>query len=191
MHTNTERALVDTYTCNEIAFAVSECGYQLLDVYELIAYTKFEKIFTNFMTFLASQKIRYSGPPTDSLNTEKDLRTFCDNINDKMGFNHQYTKITPANLKTNTVRRNLVKEALNSLLGKMSQDSHVSSNLILSCEDELNRIITNPMYDIDYIQSVGERLVHVQVKRKAGFERINRKASLCVGKYCENFFLLN
>ena len=151
-HTDDERSITDCFTCNEIAFAVEECDYQLLEVYELLAYFQFEKIFSQFMTFFASQKIRYSGIP-HNIKTEKEINDYCEKINSKMGFNHKYTKITPDNIKTNVIRRNLVKEALNSILGKMSQDSHVSSNLIINSEDELQRIIQNPTYKVEYIQT--------------------------------------
>ena len=179
-HTEEERSIIDCFTCNEISFAVEECDYKLLEVYELLAYFIFEKIFAKFMTFFASQKIRYSGLP-QNVKTENEVEDYCAKINDKMGFNHKYTKITPDSIKTNIIRRNLVKEALNSILGKMSQDSHVSSNLILASEDELQRIIQNPTYNVEYIQSVGEKLVHIQVKRNDGFEKINRKACLPIG----------
>ena len=185
-HNEEQRAIIDCYTCNEVAFAVEHCGYQLLNVYELLAYSKFEKIFSKFMTFFASQKIRFSGAPSD-IKTEEQLRLYCNNINQKMKFHHKFTRLMPDNIKTNTVRRNLVKEALNSILGKMSQDSHVASNLILDSEDELQRLIQNPIYKIDYLQTVGERLIHAQVKRAEGFERINRRACLTLGAYITSY----
>ena len=185
-HNDEERAITDCYTCNEIAFAVEKCGYQLLKVYELLAYSKFEKIFSKFMTFFASQKIRYSGFPSD-IKTEEEMKLYCNSINQKMGFNHKFTKLIPQDFKTNIIRRNLVKEALNSILGKMSQDSHVSSNLIIESEDELQRLVQNPIYKIDYLQTVGEKLVHVQVKRNEGFERINRRACLTLGAYITSY----
>ena len=37
-HTDNERSFVETYTIQEVAFAVNTCGYVVVQIYELLCY---------------------------------------------------------------------------------------------------------------------------------------------------------
>ena len=71
-------------------------------------------IFTNFLKFLSSIKIRCGGFP-ENCSTEAEKLAYCNHVNKEMEFYSNYgLNITPDNVEANATKKNCAKEALNS-----------------------------------------------------------------------------
>ena len=69
---------------------------------------------------MGNKKIKHSGYPPE-IKTDEEKRQFCQKVNEEMNFKEESLKLTPENVQFNSVQRNVSKEGLNSILGKMSQ----------------------------------------------------------------------
>ena len=96
---------------SEIGYAI-ELGYILLEVQEAIVFKKLEYVFSDFMRFLASCKIRYSKIPPSY---KHDLQKYCDFVNEKMDFTHKDDILTPELLVENTSTCKMYKDLSNLL----------------------------------------------------------------------------
>ena len=77
-------------------------------------------IFAKFLTYLGSLKIKNSGYPPEA-ESEEDKIKYCQEINEQMNFEEDCLKLNLQNVEFNSIQRSITKEALNSILGKMSQ----------------------------------------------------------------------
>ena len=69
-HSDSERALVSTWTSVEIEFA-SSLGYKVLKIYEFFVYTETSFLFKNFYTKLARIKLESEGFPDNAVTLEQ------------------------------------------------------------------------------------------------------------------------
>ena len=69
---------------------------------------------------MGNKKIKYSGYPPEIKTNEEKLK-FCERVNKEMNYKEDSLKLTLNNVEFNSVQRNVSKEGLNSILGKMSQ----------------------------------------------------------------------
>ena len=79
-HDMNQRKFSGVYTLSEIAYSL-ELGYKLIELQEAIVFKNLEYVFSDFMRFLASRKIRFSKVPSSY---KQDLKKYCDFVNEKM-----------------------------------------------------------------------------------------------------------
>ncbi len=53
-HNDEERAITDVWTTSELHFAISQCQYQILEMFEATLYCQTKPIFVEFYTLLAT-----------------------------------------------------------------------------------------------------------------------------------------
>jgi hypothetical protein len=114
-HTDKEREWTSTYCTDELVHAV-ELGYTIEKIWEGVIYTEFTALFTSFLSLFQSYRMRNSGFPTGAV-TESQKWEYCNSMNDAMGFNNEYTRITPDMVCLNLPNRVYFKLIVNSLLG--------------------------------------------------------------------------
>ena len=73
-------------------------------------------LFTKFVQYLSSIKIRYGGYP-ENVKTRKQKLKYCEKINAEMGFNHPSLKLSPNDIEINEIKKQCAKDALNSEYG--------------------------------------------------------------------------
>jgi hypothetical protein len=116
-HDIMERALTDTWTSPELAYAVRELGYKVLEYFELMLYTEKAPILKTFTTLLAFHKIRFAALP----GTVSDLQLYCDKINEEMQFQQVIGKLLePRHLSPSKLMRQFFKKALVCWIGNFS-----------------------------------------------------------------------
>lgn len=111
-HSEDERAFVETYCSNELAYAVEKLNYKVLDIYEAVIYTKTANIFARFFKIFSSFRLRYSGWPS-GCDTQEQKELFCLQMNAAMGFDEECLKIYPHMITYNTAQKDFWKTLLN------------------------------------------------------------------------------
>ncbi len=116
-HSVDERAFVGTYCTDEILYAVEKLGYEILDIYEIVAYTEKSDLFSVFFSVFSSLRLRFSGFPKGVV-TDEQKQLYCDELNLRMGFKDVFTILHPHMITLNESERQFYKLLLNSLLAK-------------------------------------------------------------------------
>ena len=155
-------------------------------------------IFSNFVKYLSSTKIKNSGFPPD-VKTEDEKLDYCKKLNKKMKFTHPSLGLSPKMITFDSIKKNCAKDALNSnnssnynmlflnyvnylgVLGKLSQDPNQGDSLILRSQMELEKILNNAAYEISDFSLIGEKLACVKVKRRQGYEQFSRRGNVILG----------
>ena len=100
-----QRCWRETYTCSELAYAVTKLKYTLFNIEEGLLYDTLLPIFKDFMQLMSSLKIRYSKIPTPR---KGDLEAYCQEINEKMKFK-QNDVLKPSLLSPNEFQCSFIK----------------------------------------------------------------------------------
>ena len=124
-HDQNERSIVGVYCINEIVYAVQHYKYEIMQIFEIYAFTQRAQVFKNFMTFLGAKKIRHSNYPKN-IKTDEDKQAYCDYVNKKMKFDPSIS-ITPENIDNNEYQKQATKNGLNSVLGRFNIICYVSN----------------------------------------------------------------
>lgn len=152
-HNIFDRALNGTYCISEINFALS-LGYKILKIFSCIIYEDNEPILRNFLSVLGFEKLTSS-----NFEPNFDL----DKMKNKMFFKKD---LKPEMFKESKQKRNFIKLALNSFLGKFSQRSDHIINKIVSSESEISKYFYSKTFEITSLFAINENFCQIQLKRK-------------------------
>ena len=157
-HEVEDRALVGTWTMNEIRKAV-EKGYVILERYELWQYemATFEKggLFTDFINKFLKVKQESSGYPSWCV-TDEEKQRYIDDYFNQEGISLDKTKI-----EKNEGMRSLAKLMLNSFWGKFGQRENQSKTLVTRDPRELFNLLVSPSDQVNRIKEVNDEVVVV------------------------------
>ena len=113
-HNMSQRMWRETYTCEEVAYAVVHLNYKLIAIEEALVYPEKDYIFTDFMKILASKKIRFGAVPK---NYKNNITKYCQDINEAMCFENEMDKLTPDILSENSYQCAFIKGLMNMGIG--------------------------------------------------------------------------
>lgn len=155
-HTEEERALVGTWTMQEIRKAV-EKGYTILERYELWEYkmVTFEEggLFTEFINKFLKIKQEATGYPS-WVKTEADKDKYIKDYFDNEGILLDKDKIYK-----NPGLRSLAKLCLNSFWGRFALRENQTKTLITRDPKELFSLLVNPAVHVNRVKEVNEDVV--------------------------------
>lgn len=153
-----ERALVGTWTMNEIRKAV-EKGYVILERYELWQYemATIENggLFTDFIDKFLKMKQESSGYPSWCKTDEEKERYVKDY------FDHEGILLDPKKIEKNEGMRSLSKLMLNSFWGKFGQRENQTKTTVTRDPKELFNLLVSPSDQVNRIKEVNEEVVVV------------------------------
>ncbi len=109
-HRDFERSYVDSVVSEELSYAINECNYKVIEIYEAYLYTDGGSIFRQFLNLLARDKIVASGLPESM--TEEEKQMYVDDLNRDMNFTGQEL-LTLSDFSKNDVMRTVAKLASN------------------------------------------------------------------------------
>lgn len=145
-HTLQERSLLGSYMLTEIEFALT-LGYQILNIFEVHAYTAFDNFLAPFVKCINMLKTAHSDLFLHCINDEEKEK-YCDLLNKEMNLTSSL-KLTPSTNKPNKSKRNFYKFAANSFFGKFAQNQHKNSIVYVSNQTELEKLaLSNEILDI-------------------------------------------
>ena len=108
-------SFISTWTLPELVHAVRN-GDVIEEIYEVVAYEDYSNYLKEFLDILASYKIRHS---KFNASSEEELQRMCDEINEKMNFQHEDLKLRPEILNENHDLKEFFKLWSNALLGNI------------------------------------------------------------------------
>ncbi|XP_054291039.1 uncharacterized protein LOC129005984 [Macrosteles quadrilineatus] len=157
-HESEDRALVGTWTMDEIRKAV-EKGYIIQDIYELWEYevATYEKggLFTEFIDKFLKLKQEASGYP-GWCKTEEDKKQYIAKFLEREGI-----EMTKEHIVKNGGLRSVAKLMLNSFWGKFGQRENMMKTSIIRDAKEFFRLLTNPEGKLKYFQAINQDVVLV------------------------------
>lgn len=156
LHSDEKRAFTDVWTTVELEYAM-ECGYQIINLWEMHVYTKTSPIFRRFYTRLARIKLESEGFPF-GVNTEEAKETYVKDMNRQM----PGLSLESKNVKRNEPRRQFAKDTSNIGLGKFSQnDLRRNSKYVTSFEEYAKMKFENPRVKITSLSPLDEHYAEV------------------------------
>lgn len=159
-HSPKNRSFTSTWTCVELAYAVSELGYQILNWFEVHHYQSFKPLLADFVKILASQKLKTSNILMNKATLE-DKEQYCDFINNVMQFDHPSLKLTPINCSDNPAGKNYFKMCLNSLFGRFALHSENTKHMFCKTLREIEAQASNPKTEIVDLITINEQIMEV------------------------------
>lgn len=124
-----ERGFEGVYTIIEIEHCL-QLGYEIVFISRAQVYTDLKPLFFDFLSILASQKIRSEKVPEQYNNNLEDL---AKEINEAMEFTDDNTKLSIKSFQANPGLRKSAKDIQNIVLGKFGQRvGNISTELLQS-----------------------------------------------------------
>ena len=168
-HSEIDRSMVLVLCWQEINYAV-ELGYKIMHVYEAYNYSQEEDLFSEFIQLLAREKIRFSEP-----NLSLTLQNYVDQINTEMNFSPSL-KLTPPEIEPNHTQRQFVKDSLNIVLGKLSEQSNRTKSLLVRSQSQLCQAFNQHKNNVENVFAF-ETACYLQIRTGKKSSRMNIKAS--------------
>ena len=181
-HNQFQRSWIVTLCTHEIVYA-AKYGYKF-DFFEAYVYKNHDFLLRDYISTLASYKIKNSGLPKDFSKTEQE--TFVSNINTKMKFENAL-KLEPKDFKNNPEKRLMFKSLITGALGKFLQKKpDPCKTVYVSTGEEIEAILQqNQIINIcDLSDNVCELVVQTQNKKKT---KPSRKTNCIIGSYVVSF----
>lgn len=154
-----KRRFVSVWTVVELNYCLT-LGYKILYFYELYHYKMKEKVLSQFVTIMASQRLKNSNLLQDIAPT--DHTKYCDEINQKMNFKEPSLLLNPNNVKDNKAQKQFFKDILNNVFGRFALHSNYSKRVFLRTQHELENLMSNPAVDILEFFPIGESNMEVE-----------------------------
>ena len=138
--TDDKRRFSSVYTVLELEFALT-LGYQIY-VYELWHFSKTSKLLNEFVSILASYRLKNSGDFFQDM-TNDQLAETCQSINSKMNFCKSELLLSPTDIKCNKAAKQFFKDMLNSLYGRFAINTGFSKRIFVRSQHELDNLFAN------------------------------------------------
>lgn len=157
-HSETERALVGTWTTAELRVAINE-GYRILDIFEVHHYDKPQiNIFADYIKLWLKEKQEASGYPS-WVQTEEDKDRYIALYKEKEGIDLDKDKIV-----RNEGRRSIAKAMLNSLWGRFALRKNQTKTSLVTDYAEYWRILNDPKLQVQSEYNPTDQSVILQYK---------------------------
>ena len=150
--------------------------YTLFCIDEAFLYTNLQPIFQDFMRMLASKKIRHGKVPPSY---QKDLKKYCDDLNEGIGFSKPQVVLTPDILEENAYKCTFVKSIMNIAVGKMAQSQVRNQVEFTDSEERLTQLFNDNSLEVTSCFPLDEKTMQISYKKKDVNIKPNQK-SQCV-----------
>lgn len=160
-HELSERAIRGTYCISEINYAM-QLGYKIQKVFSICYFNESSNILSDFIALLGFHKLINSGFPSPNI----DQQEYCNYLNTKMCLKNIGQLISPQNIKSNNLKREFFKLALNSFLGKFSQRNNMPITKLVRNEEEISNYFYGKTYEITDIFAINKHYCQIELKRK-------------------------
>ena len=174
-HTEDQRSHTLVLCWPEINYAVS-LGYKVLQFYECYQYSTEAPIFKKFFSLLSREKIRYSKPSKD------DLNTYLTEINCGMDYTGKLA-LSAKDIQPNTVKKQYYKDFMNAVLGKMGEQTLRTKTVLVRSQNELDLI---DLPSIENIFPLKKSCILFQ-KNNVKSTRMNIKSNSIIYSYVQSF----
>ena len=171
IHTDTERALLGTWTTPELMRALEE-GYKVQEVFEVWDFTETSQcnpetgqdgIFTGYINKFMFGKYCYSGwPPNCSTDFEKE--SYIQAV-----FEHEGIKLTKEAINFNPGLREQSKIMLNSFWGKFGQKCNLSKKKVVNTRADFLDLICDRALSVESVVELSPESVMVTYKENESF----------------------
>ena len=125
--------------------------------------------------YILNFSFQYSGLPTSS---ENENRTLVSRVNEKMSFSNTPLELKPEDFYAKPALRQQFKMILNSMLGKLAQQSHKENGQFVSSADELQKLLKTR--NITNVNITNEDFCHVNLEATTTFGEVNKKGNCIV-----------
>ena len=136
-----KRRFVSVWTVLELEYSLT-LGYKILYFYELYHYERQDKVMSDFVTAMASYRLKNSNLLANVPVAQHDQ--FCKNLNAKMKFLDPNLQLKPSNIVDNKPQKEFFKSLLNGVLGRFALHSNFSNRVFLRSQYELDALMANP-----------------------------------------------
>lgn len=171
-HIKSKRAITLVTTIPEYLYSLT-LGYELVKIHEALLYRETSFIFTDFINFLAREKIRFSMVPADE--TAEDYASkvnTCLNLTDRW-------KLDEGSFQYNVELRMLIKLILNALAGKFIQSEDNFQTILVHSQVELEKLFWEKK--IENLELITPEIMQVLIKKQA--KKANRSRNVVIGAY--------
>ena len=157
-HDDEERALTGVWCTIEYNLAI-ERGYRMAEIFEVWHFNeKSNTLFKDYIYTWLKQKQEASGFPPDVTDIESQLKYIEDyKIN-------QGIQLEKDNIKANPAKRQIAKLLLNSLWGKMAQQTNQLTSKLVKKPEELFHFLFSNLYNISNFHFVNETTAFIQYR---------------------------
>lgn len=159
-----KRRFVSVWTVAELHYSI-KLGYRILHWYELMHYEKREKVLSDFVTAMASLRLKNSDLLANVPLNEQ--QQFCEDLNVKMNFNDPLLSLNPSNVKHNKVQQEFYKLLINSVYGRFALNSNHSKRVFLRSQFELDTLLASPNIEVLEFFPVGESTMECEYLKNA------------------------
>ena len=159
-HGHKKRNITATLTWPEVNYMVADLGYTIINIYEVYQWKETADVFSKFLKLLARFKLMHESPSYNESNT-----MFCDTMNQNMMFPNEL-RLCPRDIKPDKSLRNVYKEILCSILGKMAQQNCRTQTRVLKTQSSLNSLFYSPDSKIEDVYVVGKACVAITSCKK-------------------------
>jgi len=153
------RAFTSCYMVADLAMAVS-LGYKILNWFEVHHYEKSDFILRDFVQILGHQKLKYSNILSEV--PESDQTTFCDNINQQMGFQDNNC-LRPEIVNNNLSQKQLYKDMMNSFFGRFALHTNFTKHYFCRNMREIEILASKQNSELVDIFSVTDNVCQIEV----------------------------
>ena len=168
-HSEMDRSMILVLCWQEINYAV-ELGYKVMHIYEAYNYSQEEDLFSEFIQLLAREKIRFSEP-----NSSLTMQEFTKQINMEMNFSPSL-QLLPEEIQPDHNQRQFVKDNLNIVLGKLSEQSNRTNSILVRSQSQLCQAFNQNKNNIENVFAF-ETACYLQIRAGKKSSRMNLKAS--------------
>lgn len=154
-----KRRFVSVWTVVELNYSLS-LGYTILRFYELYHYKCQKKVLTEFVSVVASQRLKNSNL-LEGLSLD-DQNQLCDEINKKMNFQDPSLQLHPSNVKDNKPLKQFWKEFVNGVFGRFALHSNFTKRDFLRSQSQLETLLSDPSIELLELFPVGDNTMEVE-----------------------------
>jgi len=162
--TDSKRRFVSVWTVVELNYCL-KMGYRIQYFYELYHFKHQDKVLSQFVSVLASQRLKNSNL-LEGL-TEPEQFELCNNINAKMSFTEACLKLHPSNVKDNKPLKQFFKDAANAVMGRFALHTNYSQRAFVRSQNELENVLSAPGVELLELYPVGDTTLEVEFLKNA------------------------
>ena len=162
-HSDANRAFTSTWTVVELAYAVHNLGYQILNWLEVHHYENSGLLLEKFIKTLASEKLKCSGILSDCKSQTQKVN-LCQEVNKAMGFIDSELLLIPSNCSDNAILKNYLKTCLNSLYGRFALNSNHTKREFCRSFHEIEKFTSNPNCNVLDFITINDNVVELVVE---------------------------
>jgi len=158
-----KRRFVSVWTVVELNYALA-LGYKILYFYELYHYKTHERVLSEFVNVMASQRLKNSNILQDVPIEQQ--QQFCEEINAKMNFTGPL-RLLPSDIKDNKALKQLFKNIANVIFGRFALHTNYSKRAFLRSQHELENLLASSSVEVLEFFPVGENTMEIEYLKNA------------------------